>query len=294
MLRTLLNGQLSGRSGLYIPAGLKMSEGVVELILFAEDIAGAESHAPIDALDGLVRPSTQGMRCAQKAVGVCKVGACMDGPTEGADCLRIMPVRDAYEAARKVGPGFTRVARDRAIRAFRRSGEGSIAVLPTLKRAPGEADGAQAVPSARSPRGADVRDGRLCSPRPHRPAPSVLATLPMCAAWSFLPEPYSTRLRLDKGRSWQLGVPHVRMNDVMSVSREDLRRYLQGLQKAQAWFAAERRRRLATLTEAESRAEYDALVGIWEASPRDGDQAALDRLAIHERVELRRKLRGCR
>src|SRR5262249_13082086 len=48
VLRALLNGQLSGRSGLGIPAGLKMGEGVVELILFAEDIARAQSHAPID------------------------------------------------------------------------------------------------------------------------------------------------------------------------------------------------------------------------------------------------------
>src|SRR5438093_2738248 len=106
---------------------------------------GAESQAPIDALDGRVRPSGEGMRCAEKAVGVCKVGACIDGPTEGADRLRIMPVRDADEAARKMGPGFTGIARDCAIRAFRRSREGAIAVLPTLKRAPGEADGAQAM-----------------------------------------------------------------------------------------------------------------------------------------------------
>src|SRR5438046_6028110 len=103
MLRSLLNGQLSGRSGLGIPAGLKMSEGVVQLILFAEDVAGAESHAPIDALDGRVRPSAEGVGSAEKAVGVCKVGAGIDGPTEGADRLRIMPVRDADEAARKMG-----------------------------------------------------------------------------------------------------------------------------------------------------------------------------------------------
>ena len=133
---------LSGRSGLGIPAGLKVGEGVVELILLAEDIAGAQSHAAIDALDRLIRPSGEGMGCAEKAVGVCKVGACIDGPTEGGDRLRVMPVRDADEAARKMRPRFTGIARDGSIRAFRRSREGGIAVLPTLKRAPGEADGA--------------------------------------------------------------------------------------------------------------------------------------------------------
>src|SRR5262249_57892669 len=101
-----------------------MGEGVVELILFAEDVAGAESHAPIDALDGLVRPSGEGMGCTEKAVGVCKVGACIDGPTEGGDRFRIMPVRDADEAARKMRPRFTGIARDCSIRAFRRSPEG--------------------------------------------------------------------------------------------------------------------------------------------------------------------------
>ena len=133
MLRTLLNSQLSGRSGLGIPAGLKMGERVVELILFAEDIAGAQSYSPIDALDGLIRPSPEGMGSAEKAVGICKVGACIDGPTEGADRLRITTVRDADEAARKMRPGLTGIARDRAIRAdrvhdFIRLSRGAVAV----------------------------------------------------------------------------------------------------------------------------------------------------------------------
>ena len=54
-----------------------MGEGVVELILLAEDIAGAQSHAPIDALDGRIRPSAEGMGSAEKAVGVCEVTACL-------------------------------------------------------------------------------------------------------------------------------------------------------------------------------------------------------------------------
>jgi hypothetical protein len=109
MLRTLSNGQLSGRSGLGIPAGLKMGERVVELILFAEDIAGAPSHSPIDALDGVIGPAAEGMGSAEKAVSVRKVGAGIDGPPEGAARLRITAIRDADEAVGKMRPGFTGV-----------------------------------------------------------------------------------------------------------------------------------------------------------------------------------------
>lgn len=80
------------------------------------------------------------------------------------------------------------------------------------------------------------------------------------------------------------------MTAEMSVSREDLRRFVDGHRTAEQALRAERRRRLRNLSVEQSRAEYDALVRLWEASPRDGDLAALDRRAIRHRVELRRKL----
>ena len=74
MSGALLNGPLSGRSGFDVPAGLKMSKRVIKLILLAKDIPGTQSDAPIDALDGLVRPPAESVGRPKKAVRVCKVG----------------------------------------------------------------------------------------------------------------------------------------------------------------------------------------------------------------------------
>ena len=55
MTGALLNGPLSGSSCVDVAAGLKMSKCVEKIIVFAKDISGTQSDAPIDARDGLVR-----------------------------------------------------------------------------------------------------------------------------------------------------------------------------------------------------------------------------------------------
>ncbi len=87
MSGALLNGQLRGSSGLGIPAGLKMSERVIELIFLAEDIARTQSYATINALDGLVRSSAQGMSGPEKTMRVREVGTDINGSAERIDCL---------------------------------------------------------------------------------------------------------------------------------------------------------------------------------------------------------------
>jgi hypothetical protein len=80
----------------------------------------------------------------------------------------------------------------------------------------------------------------------------------------------------------------------MAVSRDDLRRFLEGHRAADRVLRRESLRRLRFLTEAESRAEYDALCRTWEASGARADQGGLDRRAIAERVALRRRFAGKR
>lgn len=77
----------------------------------------------------------------------------------------------------------------------------------------------------------------------------------------------------------------------MAVSSDDLRRYLDGHRRAEARLRAETLQRLRLLTEGEAREEYTSLWRVWETSRFAGDQAALDRLAIADRVALRRRLR---
>jgi len=101
----LLNGHLSGSSGGGIPPGLKMSKRVEELILIAKGIAGTQSYATIDALNGLVWPSTQCMGGPKKTVRIGKVGARIDGPAERANCFRVIPLRIGDEAMRYMSPG---------------------------------------------------------------------------------------------------------------------------------------------------------------------------------------------
>src|SRR4030095_8957762 len=141
----LLNGQLSGRSGVGIPPGLKMSERVVELILIAKDIARTQSYTAIDALNGLVWPSAQGMLGPKKTVRVGKIGARIDGSGERADCFRVMPLRHGDEAMRNISPGLLGIARDRAIGPFSDFRKGCVPILPALNRAPCKADRAQAM-----------------------------------------------------------------------------------------------------------------------------------------------------
>lgn len=76
----------------------------------------------------------------------------------------------------------------------------------------------------------------------------------------------------------------------MAISRQDVLRYLSGHRRAEARLRRETWRRLAALTVAEARAEYASLWQAWQASRAGGDQAALDRRAIQDRVALRRRL----
>jgi hypothetical protein len=78
------------------------------------------------------------------------------------------------------------------------------------------------------------------------------------------------------------------------VSREDLRRFLEGRRAAGVRERREALRRLRTLSVDEARREYDALCRGWEASPGSADTRRLDPLIIRERVALRRRLAGRR
>lgn len=78
------------------------------------------------------------------------------------------------------------------------------------------------------------------------------------------------------------------------VSRDDLKRFLDGHRAADARLRRETLRRLATLSVHDARAEYDALCRIWDNTRTLGDIAALDRRAIQDRVALRRRLAGRR
>ena len=76
----------------------------------------------------------------------------------------------------------------------------------------------------------------------------------------------------------------------MPVTREDLRRFLEGHRTAGARLRAETLRRLPLLTVDEARNEYDSLCHVWEASGSRADGGALDRRAIADRIVLRRRL----
>ena len=80
----------------------------------------------------------------------------------------------------------------------------------------------------------------------------------------------------------------------MTVSRADLKRFLDGHRTAERVLRAETLRRLASLTEEEARTEYDSLCHVWEASRSGGNTQAMDRQAIDQRVALRRRLAGLR
>ncbi|MBI1962541.1 MAG: hypothetical protein HYV94_08555 [Candidatus Rokubacteria bacterium] len=78
------------------------------------------------------------------------------------------------------------------------------------------------------------------------------------------------------------------------VSRTDLRRFLDGHRVAEARLRDAALRRLPALSVEAARLEYDGLWQVWERSRRLGDVEALDRLAIRDRVTLRRRLAGRR
>jgi hypothetical protein len=79
------------------------------------------------------------------------------------------------------------------------------------------------------------------------------------------------------------------------VSRDDLKRFLDGHRAAGVRLREEALRRLASLSVDDARAEYDSLCRVWDGSRALGDgDAALDRRAIQDRVVLRRRLGGRR
>lgn len=84
------------------------------------------------------------------------------------------------------------------------------------------------------------------------------------------------------------------MTNPLRVSRDDLKRFLNGHRAAGVRLREEALRRLASLSVEDARAEYDSLCHVWEMSRVLGDESALDRRAIQERVALRRRFGGQR
>jgi hypothetical protein len=80
----------------------------------------------------------------------------------------------------------------------------------------------------------------------------------------------------------------------VTVSRADLRRFLDGHRAADALLREEMLRKLPAMSTDESRAEYDSLCRVWETSRLAADASRLDPGAIEERVALRRRLAGRR
>ncbi len=76
----------------------------------------------------------------------------------------------------------------------------------------------------------------------------------------------------------------------MAVSKEDLRRFVEGQRAFNALVQEETWRRLATLTVEEARQEYEALCQLWESNPVRHDLGDLDRMRIAMLVTLRQRM----
>jgi hypothetical protein len=79
----------------------------------------------------------------------------------------------------------------------------------------------------------------------------------------------------------------------MDSARPDVRDHLERLRRGHATLRQLRLRELRTLTVAEARVQYDALVQTSQRQRSDRG-AALERRAIEQRVTLRRRLAGRR
>jgi len=79
----------------------------------------------------------------------------------------------------------------------------------------------------------------------------------------------------------------------MHSTRGNVQDHLQRLRRGHAILRELRLRELRTLSIADARAQYERLVQMWQARPRDLG-AALERQAIEQRVALRRRLAGRR
>ena len=80
----------------------------------------------------------------------------------------------------------------------------------------------------------------------------------------------------------------------MAISSEALRQFLDGHRVAERLLRRQTLRRLARLSEDESRAEYDSLCLVWEASAAQDTGPLLRRRALEDRLTLRRRLVGQR
>src|SRR5262245_43627916 len=145
MSRALLNSQVGSGSGFSVPARLKVCECVIEMIFVAEDIARTQAYATIYALEGLDRPPTQGVGTPEKSVRIGEVRAHVDRATERSDGPGIAGRRETDEAVGEISPWLSLVTRDRAIGCLSDLAKRRVAILPTLDRAPGEANSTQAV-----------------------------------------------------------------------------------------------------------------------------------------------------
>jgi hypothetical protein len=76
----------------------------------------------------------------------------------------------------------------------------------------------------------------------------------------------------------------------VALTKENVRRFIEGQRALNALVREETWRRLATLTVDAARQEYDALCRLWESSPARHDLGDLDRMRIHQLVRLRQRL----
>jgi hypothetical protein len=79
----------------------------------------------------------------------------------------------------------------------------------------------------------------------------------------------------------------------MDSAQPDVRDHLQRLRRGHAMLRELKLREVRTLSIADARAQYDALVQTWQAQ-RGHRGDALERRAPEQRVELRRRLAGRR
>jgi hypothetical protein len=75
----------------------------------------------------------------------------------------------------------------------------------------------------------------------------------------------------------------------MAVSKEDLKRFVEGQRVVNALVREETWPRLATLTVEQAQEEYDGLCRLWEWNPARHDLGDLDRMQIHELAKFRQR-----
>lgn len=76
----------------------------------------------------------------------------------------------------------------------------------------------------------------------------------------------------------------------MAVTREDLKRFIEGHRVVNALAREETWRRLATLSVEKARQEYDGLCRLWGSNPARHELGDLDRMRLDELVRLRQRL----